>query len=858
MKKTAFSTPMMQQYMSIKSEYPDALLFFRLGDFYELFMQDAEIGAEVLDITLTARPRGKDGKIPMAGVPYHAVDNYLSKLVKAGYKVAICEQVSEPDGKGIVEREVVRVITPGTILDEKALQRKTNNYLISLLTDGSYLAIAACDISTGYFQVKQTETDELLLDIIEEINKLQPAECILPSLHYEDPDILKALKHDRSINIFEYKKWDSFADSAADYLQEHFNVKTLSHFNIHSKTLAQKASAALLGYLKETQKSALSHIKKISYADNENSVVIDSSTITNLEIFSTIRDRESKGALISVIDRTKTAMGGRLLKQWLISPLKSKEEINKRLELVDELSKNSDLSNKLASILKNINDVERILARIASGLANPRDIISLKESLKQVLDIKTIVKQCESDLALEYERNISKKIQTIVDLIEKSILDEPSIHLKDGGIVKIGFDKKLDSLKSSISSDQEWILNLEKKEKSKLSLSSLKVGFNKVFGYYIEISKGQAKNAPKSYIRKQTLVNAERFITPELKKREEKILSAEEKIKAREYEIFMDVVEKILRQTDTIQSASVQIAQVDVLLNFAEIAQSYDYTKPNLLYSNELHIKAGRHPVVEQILPTGKFVPNDVIIKPAKQNLLLITGPNMAGKSVLMRQVALIVLLAQIGCFVPASSARIGIVDRIFVRSGASDVITSGLSTFMMEMVETSYILNHATKKSLIIMDEIGRGTSTYDGISIAWAVAEYLTKLSPKTLFATHYHELQKLEKEIPSKIANWRMAIEKRKEGPVFLYQFERGGAPHSFGVEVAKMAGIPKTVINNASKLLDKFENKNDELNNETKLENKALEKIVKKIDVNNTTPIEALKLIDKIKKVYERNL
>lgn len=862
MKKAAkYSTPMMQQWAAIKKEYTDSLLFFRLGDFYELFEEDAEIGAEVLDITLTSRPRGKDGKIPMAGMPYHAVDNYLSKLVKAGYKVAICEQVSQPQQGGIVEREVVRIVTPGTILDEKSLNKKQNNFLISLCTDKTFLGIAACDISTGHFEVKQIEVDELPLQLIEEISRINPAECILPLEHYEDTEILRSLKHKKNINIFEFKNWDSYAKSSEEFLKDHFNVKTLNHFNIHNKSLACKAAASLLGYLKETQKSELKHIKKIISSDTNDFVSLDRATITNLEIFSTLRDRETHGSLLSLVDNTKTAMGGRLLKHWIISPLKEKRGINNRLNIVEELIKNNNKHLEMLEILKNINDIERILAKVSSGLANPRDLISLKESLRHALSIKHKLVNFNSELALNIQENISSNLKNLITLINNSILDEPSIHIKDGNIIKTGFDKKLDKLKSSISIDHDWILNLEAKEKKRTNISTLKVGFNKVFGYYIEISKSNASSAPADYIRKQTLVNGERFITPELKKREEKILKADEKIKQLEYEIFNKIIKEILRYTEDIQTTANQIAITDVLTNFASLATENNYVKPKILYSNEIRIKKSRHPVVERILSSGQFVPNDITIKPSKQNLLLITGPNMAGKSVLMRQVALIVLMAQIGSFVPASSAHIGITDKIFVRSGASDVISSGLSTFMLEMVEAAYILNNATRKSLIIMDEIGRGTSTYDGISIAWAVAEYLIKNgSPKTLFATHYHELQKLEEKHPKKIVNYSMQIEDPSAGsgqansePIFLYNFVKGAADHSFGIAVAKMAGVPMPVIKNAKKILKKLENPS--ASSEQAKINKNIKNLISKIDINNTTPLEALRMLEKLKKLNE---
>lgn len=844
MKKTAYSTPMMQQYADIKSNYPDALLFFRLGDFYELFEEDAKIGAEVLDITLTSRPRGKDGKIPMAGIPYHAVDNYLFKLVKAGYKVAICEQTSEPNGKEIVEREVVRVVTPGTVMDEKSLNRKTNNFIVSFVTDKTFYAIAACDISTGYFEVRQNEINDIHNEIVEEINRIKPAECILSNKNYNEPEIIKAIKSYKEINIYDFKNWELYEKDAEDHLMKHFNVLALNHFNLQNKDLAVVAASTLIGYLKETQKSELRQIKKIVYQDENNFVSLDRSTISNLEIFSTLKDRETQGSLLSVVDNTKTAMGGRLLKQWIVNPLKDKKLIDDRLDFIEEFYKNKNKHQEITEVLKHVNDVERLISRIASGLSNPRDLLSLKESIKNTLIVKHKLVGFNSDMAIDCQLQISVKLNNIVDLIDQSIKDDPSINLKNGGIIKDGFDKKLDKIKSNINNDRNWILELEEKEKKRTGISTLKVGFNKVYGYYIEISKSNAAKAPQDYIRKQTLVNGERFVTPELKTREERLLKADEKINILEYNLFKLIVSKITNYIEEIQVASFNIGIIDVISSFASAAIENNYVKPNILYSNEIRIKKGRHPVVEKLLSSGDFVPNDLSISPAKQSLYLITGPNMAGKSVFMRQVALIVLMAQVGSFVPAESARIGLTDRIFVRSGASDAISAGLSTFMLEMVETAYILNHATKKSLIIMDEIGRGTSTYDGISIAWAIAEYLVKNgSPKTLFATHYHELQKLEEKFPKKIINYSMQIE-GNNNPIFLYNFIKGAADSSYGIAVAKMSGMPKGVIKNAKYILRDLEK------TKPSSQNLKLDKYIKTIDINNTTPLQALKILSKI--------
>lgn len=837
----------MRQYGEIKKQYPDALLFFRLGDFYELFMEDAEIGAEVLDITLTARPRGKDGKIPMAGVPYHAVDSYLAKLVKAGYKVAICEQIGEPNGKDIVERQVVRVVTPGTVMDEKALNRKQNNFLVSLNFDGSFLCIAATDVSTGHFEVKTKAVENLRVDISEELARLSPSECILSLKLYSDPEIIKILKNHRDLNIYEFKNWEIYSKQNDNYLKDHFKIKSLKAFDIIDKSIESKTCATLLGYLKETQKTDLKQIKKIVTKDQEEFVSLDKSTITNLELFSTIKERETYGSLLSILDSTKTAMGGRLLKSWLVYPLKDKLEINKRLAFVEEFTKNKSKLKEINEILKQINDLERIISRVASGLSNPRDLISLKVTLKNALKIKHLLLNFDSKLSQDIQKNISIKLQKLVTEIDQTIVDEPPVSVKDGGIIKSGFSVELDKIKNSISNDEDWVFSLEEKERKRTGINTLKVSFNKVFGYYIEISKANAKRAPHDYIRKQTLVNAERFITPELKEKEEIILASYEEINLLEYEIYNNLINNLVLEIETMQITSEKIATLDCIANFATIAIENNYIKPSILYSSEIRLKKSRHPVVEKLITESRFVPNDVSLSPSKHSLLLLTGPNMAGKSVLMRQVAVIVLMAQIGSFVPASSANIGIVDKIFVRSGASDVIASGISTFMLEMVETAYILNHTTNKSLIIMDEVGRGTSTFDGISIAWAIVEYLAKKNVKTLFATHYHELQELEEIYPTKIANYNMTTVFENKEPIFLYKFEKGATSHSFGVAVAKMAGIPKSVVKQSEKILEKLENKN------TKQEHSEVKSILNKIDLDNTTPLKALRILEKIKKL-----
>jgi len=857
-----FSTPMMRQYMEIKKKHPDYLLFYRLGDFYELFMEDAKIGADVLDIVLTSRTRGKDGRIPMAGVPYHAVDSYLSKLVKAGYKVAICEQVSEADGKNLVEREVVRIVTPGTVLDEKSLEKKENNYILSIGYDGEILGVAAADLSTGAFHTTQIKVDNLEYILANELSKFSPSECILSDSLYEDTGILKILSSQECLNVYPFSDWDLFASNAGSYLKDHFGVKTLQSFDIEDKKCSLESSAALLGYLKHTQKDKISHIRRINYYYPGDYVILDKSTIRNLELFSTLRENKRQGSLIGVLDMTCTSMGGRLLRSWVLKPLIDKEKIVERLDAVEVFYGDSEKREELRSYLKHVPDIERLLSRLSAGLGNARDLVSLKEALKTTFAVKGSLKNYTVEFVKDIKKGISEELNLTVDLIEKTIGDEPPVETREGGLVKNGVDENLDSLRKKIKGGKDWVAKLEEKERKRTKISSLKVKFNRVFGYYIEVSKANLNLVPDDYTRKQTLVNAERFITPELKEQEELILSAEEKINEIEYRIFLDTVEKVLEKTEELQWASFAVAGLDCILNFAHLAQKNRYSRPKIVPGNKIEIKDGRHPVVEKILEDVEFVPNDTILNSSDRQLIIVTGPNMAGKSVYIRQTALIVLMAQIGSFVPAKNAGISLADRIFVRSGASDVITSGLSTFMVEMIETAYILNNATENSLIIMDEIGRGTSTYDGISIAWSVAEFLVKnTKAKTLFATHYHELQALAGKF-TQIKNYQMAVEEYGEELVFLHRVIPGGASHSHGVAVARMAGVPEEVTRRSVVLLQSLEKRvgsnNIDLKNVSKKKKEAVSKDVeiveelRKLNLDKITPLEALNKLQELKR------
>lgn len=811
-----FSTPMMQQYAALKQQHEDCLLFFRLGDFYELFLDDALIGAEVLDIVLTKRPRGKDGHIPMAGVPYHAADSYIAKLVNAGHKVAICEQVSEPNSKGIVERDVVRIVTPGTILDEKSLQKNEHNYTMSLSLAPGKIGIAAADISTGDFQATEvTYTDSFEEALQNELSRFPLSECIVHESVYNDIALLKLLTKGRSINTYPFAEWELFASDAEKTLKNHFGVTTLEGFGLTGRKEAAKASAALLGYLEHTQKDTVSHIQGIHTYVPEQYVRLDRNTITNLELFTTIREREHRGSLLSVIDHTSTAMGGRLLRSWMRKPLTQKDAITERLDAVEELLQNRTLREKIRTELVPLHDIERTLSRLSLGIGNARDLVSIKQSLIQAEKAHELLKGVQAPLLRHLYKSFPAHITEVIAYIEEHIEPDPPFDTKSGGMIRSGINKKLDTLRREANGGKEWIAEFEQEERERTGITSLKVKFNQVFGYYIEVSKANLALVPNDYVRKQTMVNAERFITEALKEYEEKVLTAEEKINKLELKLFFEVTEHILEKTDIIQKAALSIATLDCLLSFAETAERRRYTKPILTDDGRTELKDSRHPVVETLLEDEPFVPNDVRLNQDDHQMLIITGPNMAGKSVYIRQVALAVLLTHIGCFVPAREATISLVDSIFVRSGASDAITGGLSTFMVEMVETAHILSHATEKSLVIMDEIGRGTSTYDGISIAWAVAEYLVtekNVAAKTLFATHYHELQALEERFPECIKNYQVAVENRNGIPNFLHTVVRGGASHSHGIAVAKLAGVPHEVTEKAQEVLKGLEKRN----------------------------------------------
>ncbi len=792
-------TPAMQQYIKVKQQNPDCIIFFRMGDFYETFYEDAKVVSKELDIVLTKRGKG-DKQAPLAGIPFHALDNYLSKLIKKGYKVAIVEQTEDPKlAKGLVKRDLVRIITPGTVIESSMLNDKQNNYILSLNKEKDKIALSAADISTGEFIT--TELDNII-KLHAEITRLNPAEIIIP-LSLENSEFISSLKLPKSVTITPYDDRHFWNDSALKYLTEHLKVIDVASFGIERNSLFISTSGGLLNYLKSTQKTNLDYINKVKRYSTDNFMSFDSSTIRNLELLKNIRDNSSKGTLLETLDKTITPMGARLIRRWIVQPLLDKELIGQRLEAVDELVKRSLLRDEIKSFLKEIYDIERIISRINFGNANARDLIALKKSLENIPEIKSLLEKMNSEL-LEELGDI-KDCQQIADLIEKSIVEDPPISLREGNIIKQGFNQDLDNIINIISSGKSWITELEAKEKAKTRIRSLKIGFNRVFGYYIEVTKPNLHLVPATYIRKQTQTNAERFITEELKEQESLLLSAEEKVQELEYNLFHEIVREISRYTQDIQKIASNIAILDVLISFSDAASEFNYTKPEVTNDFEILLKDSRHPVIEKFCD---FVPNDCLMD---ENffMYIITGPNMAGKSTYMRQIALIILMTQIGSFVPASYAKISIVDKIFTRVGAFDDLTLGQSTFMLEMLETANILNNATKNSLIILDELGRGTSTYDGISLAWAVAEFIhNNIGAKTLFATHYHQLNKLSEKLKG-VKNFNIAVKETREEIIFLHKIIAGSTDKSYGIQVAKLAGIPSEIIERSKVIMNRLE-------------------------------------------------
>ncbi len=845
-------TPMMAQYHKIKEIHKDAILMFRLGDFYEMFFEDAQNASKILQIALTAR-----NGTPMCGIPYHALDNYLSKLTRAGKKVAICDQVTEPTGKGIVEREVMRVITPGTTFDENIIDSRTNNYVACAYENKGIFGFAYCDVTTGDFYSTEVQT---LNELGSEILRISPAEIIYDRKLSDNTNdltsknsLLNFLKGLKSIYAFPF----SYVKVPGESLKKYFGIHSLSVFGLEDKHSAIFASAMLYEYLLETQKSDIKHIQKISSYCVSDFMILDQACIRNLELFYTSRDKKD-GSVISILDNTKTPMGGRMIRNFLLHPLLKKSEIEDRLSKVSFFVSDSTLLRNLRDILNDIFDIERLLSRLSLGTGNARDLVALKSSLKSLPTIKKL----SNFYGLEDLISGLGDFSVLTDLIDNAIVDEAPLTVKEGGIIKDSFDKELDELRNIGTEGKNFIKNLQEREIIRTGISSLKIKFNSVFGYYIEISNTNLAAVPSDYIRKQTLVNAERFITPELKEYEEKVLNAEEKIKQLEYEIFYKVRMEVVKNMSEIKACARAIALLDVFSTFAFNAVKNNYCRPEITDNdNSFEIVNGRHPVIETLNESSNFVPNDLSMNDDLR-FLLITGPNMGGKSTYLRQVSIIILMAQIGSYAPADSVKIPVFDRIFTRVGASDNLIQGESTFMVEMQETSHILNHATSKSFIILDEVGRGTSTYDGVSIAWAITEYIHNfVKAKTLFATHYHELIGLVDGLTA-AKNLSVAVkENERDGVVFLYKIIDGGIDRSYGIEVAKLAGLPHGIVDRAKEVLVDLENKRINKPSFDPSQLKLFEASdrthgiltdLRAIDINSLTPLQALQKLDEIKK------
>ncbi|HMS34525.1 MAG TPA: DNA mismatch repair protein MutS [Ignavibacteria bacterium] len=862
-------TPLMRQYRKIKEKYPDTILLFRMGDFFETFEDDAITTSKVLGITLTKRSNGAASEVPLAGFPHHALDNYLPKLVKAGYRVAVCEQLEDPKyAKGIVKRDVIEVVTPGANFSEKILDHKSNNFLAAVYIKDDICGFSFCDVSTGEFAASEI----LLKNLTEQIDIINPSEILISKR--EKDKVYKALDYNPDASFNEQKNkffftkvddWVFNLDYAKEVLTNHFGTQSLKGFGIEDMREGIIAAGCIMNYLNETQKNNLPHVKKIYNYDYTDYIILDPSTKRNLEITSSMNEGSREGSLISILDRTQTAMGGRLLKKWISRPLKKEEQIKKRLDAVKDFFDNKAERKKITEDLKSIADLERLLSKVSTGRAVARDIVQMKISLKKIIEIRNKLEKFSSP-SIQALKNNLVEINDLILKIEKCINENFISGIDTYGVINKGYDKELDEIKDILINGKTWMENFQSKERARTGINSLKVDFNKVFGYYIEITKANLEKAPSDYIRKQTLVNAERYITEELKVYEDKILNAEEKINSHENKIFLELRNTILEFTEPIQKNALLIATLDALISFAEVSEVYKYVMPDISESSKLDIKEGRHPVIERLLPPGeKYIANDTSIDTENNQILIITGPNMSGKSSYLRQTGLIVLLSQIGCFVPARSASIGIVDKIFTRVGASDNISKGESTFLVEMHEAANILNNATEKSLILLDEIGRGTSTYDGISIAWAMTEYLHEnpnVRAKTLFATHYHELNALA-DLYKRIKNFRVEVREFNDKVIFLRKITEGTADHSYGIQVAQMAGLPVSVTNRAKEILRSLEDKEYKRKNKddfqismfesavTEFRDEALRKMMDEVDINNITPLEAINILKKIK-------
>lgn len=800
-------TPMMKQYMQTKEEYKDCILFYRLGDFYEMFFDDALTASKELEITLTGKNCGLEERAPMCGIPYHAVDSYLNRLVSKGYKVAICEQVEDPKtAKGIVKREVIRVVTPGTNLDTQGLDETKNNYIMCIVYMADRYGLSVADVTTGEYLVTELDSQTKLMD---ELYKFMPSEIVCNEAFYMSGLDLDDLKNRLHMAIYSLEAWYFDDTLCRETLQEHFKVASLEGIGLSDYECGMIASGALLKYLEETQKNSLSHMSRLTRYATGNYMVLDSATRRNLELVETLREKQKRGSLLWVLDKTKTAMGARTLRKYVEQPLIDKKSIVKRLDAVAELKDNAICREEIREYLNPVYDLERLVGKITYQSANPRDLIAFQSSLSMLPSVKCILKDMESDLLKEIYEELDP-LEELCDLVGRAIQEEPPLAMKEGGIIKDGYNEEVDRLRKAKSEGKNWLADLETKEREKTGIKNLRIRYNKVFGYYLEVTNSFKDLVPDYYTRKQTLANAERYIIPELKELEDTILGAEDKLCALEYELYCEVRNTIAAELTRIQRTAKAVAKLDVIASLALVAERNNYVRPKINEKGVIDIRDGRHPVVEKMIPNDMFIANDTYLDDKKQRISIITGPNMAGKSTYMRQAALIVLMAQLGSFVPASSANIGLVDRIFTRVGASDDLASGQSTFMVEMNEVANILRNATSKSLLILDEIGRGTSTFDGLSIAWAVVEYISNsklLGAKTLFATHYHELTELEGKI-SNVNNYCIAVKEKGDDIVFLRKIVKGGADKSYGIQVAKLAGVPDPVINRAKEIVEEL--------------------------------------------------
>lgn len=877
-------SPMMQHYLQTKEEYPDCILFYRLGDFYEMFFEDAKIVSRELELTLTGKSCGQEERAPMCGVPFHAYESYMNRLVAKGYKVAICEQMEDPkQAKGMVRREVIRVVTPGTNINEQALDEGKNNYIMCIVSLSDQFGVATADITTGDFFVTEVDSKRRLLD---EIYKFSPTEVVCNEALFMSGLDIDDLKNRVGIVLYSLENW-YFDDSLCENtLKEHFRVNSLEGLGLADLECGMIASGSLLKYLYETQKNSLEQISAIHPYTTGKFMVLDSLTRRNLELVETLREKAKRGSLLWVLDKTKTAMGARMLRSFVEQPLIEKEEIEGRLDAIEELMQRAIDREELREYLNPVYDLERLLTRITYQSANPRDLTAFKSSIGMIPHIRGILLELQS----KEIQGICEDMDTLEDLytlIDAAIEEEPPITVREGGIIKDGYHEEIDRLREAKSQGKNWLAELEAKEREKTGIKNLKIKFNKVFGYYLEVTNSFKDLVPDYYTRKQTLTNAERYITPELKEMEDMILGAEDKLVQLEYELFRELREQIAKNVVRIQKTAKALAKIDVFASLALISEQNHYCRPSLNQNGRIDIKNGRHPVVEKMINNDMFIANDTYLDNQKNRISVITGPNMAGKSTYMRQTALIVLMAQIGCFVPAETADIGIVDRIFTRVGASDDLASGQSTFMVEMTEVANILRNATGNSLLILDEIGRGTSTFDGLSIAWAVVEHISNpklLGAKTLFATHYHELTELEGKLDN-VNNYCIAVKEKGDDIVFLRKIVKGGADKSYGIQVAKLAGVPDSVIERAKEIAEELgrhdivdftEILSNKKNSATKKKKEHLDEVdltqmslfdavndndiieeLKEIDVGNLTPIEALnKLYELQNKIQNR--